>query len=264
MADADRPSMSVSTMLDLERLPTVELDKAHLAEHKIVGSDSRNSRARAFNLLRTRLVNILEGGSPRLVGITSATPAAGKSFISANLAMSLAKVAEGPVVLVDLDLRRGSVAAELGLDATQGGVSDFLQGHATLQDIGVRVAGSPLTVIPTQAVTHDSAELLVGDRFVSLISALRRQAANTIVLCDLPPVFANDDAMLSIGQLDGYILVVDSTETSKAHVHEAMAMLAPGRCLGTVLNRYAGPMFEKYGYGSVAYAKYYDSDRTVD
>ena len=75
----------------------------------------------------------------------------------------------------------------------------------------------------------------------------------------MPPAFANDDAMLSIGHLDGYILVVDSTETSKAHVQEAMSMLAPGRCLGTVLNRYAGRMFDKYGYGSYAYAKYYES-----
>lgn len=259
MADADPTAMPAPPMLDLERLPAVGLDKAHLAEHKIVGSNSRDSRSRAFNLLRTRLVNILEGHSPRLVGLTSATPAAGKSFISTNLAMSLAKVAEGPVILVDLDLRRGSVAAELGLDATRGGVSDYLQGNATLQDIAVRVADLPLTVLPTQVVIHDSAELLVGDRFIDLVGALRRQAANAVVLFDLPPVFANDDAMLSIGQLDGYILIVDSTETSKAHVQEAMAMLAPVRCLGTVLNRYTGRMFEKYGYGSHAYAKYYES-----
>lgn len=258
MADADRPPMPVTSGLDLERLPTVELDRAHLAEHKIVGSNSRDSRSRAFNLLRTRFVNILGGTGPHLVGITSATPAAGKSFISANLAMSLAKVAEGPVILVDLDLRRGSVAAELGLDTTGGGVSDMLQGNATLQNIAVRIADTPLTVVPTQVVTHESAELLVGERFVGLIESLREQPANAIVLFDLPPVFANDDAMLSIGQLDGYVLVVDSTETSKAHVRDAMSMLAPGRCLGTVLNRYTGQMFEKYGYGSSAYAKYYD------
>jgi len=259
MADADPAAVPLPPVLDLERLPTVELDRAHLANHKIVGSNSRDSRSRAFSLLRTRLVNILEGHSPRLVGLTSATPAAGKSFISTNLAMSLAKVSEGPVILVDLDLRRGSVAAELGLDVSRGGVSDYLQGNATLQDIAVRVAELPLTVLPTQVVIHDSAELLVGDRFIGLVSALRRQAANAVVLFDLPPVFANDDAMLSIGQLDGYILIVDSTETSKAHVQEAMAMLAPGQCLGTVLNRYTGRMFEKYGYGSHAYAKYYES-----
>jgi len=260
MADADPAAMQVPPMLELGRVPSVDLSRTHLAEHKIVGFNSRDSRSRAFNLLRTRLVNILgEHRSPRLVGITSATPAAGKSFISTNLAMSLAKVSEGPVILVDLDLRRGSVAAALGLDATRGGVSDFLEGKAKLQDVAVAVNGLPLVVLPTQVVTHETAELLVGDRFIALVDALRQLPGDTIVLVDLPPVFANDDAMLSIGQLDGYILVVDSTETSKAHVSEALAMLAPGRCLGTVLNRYAGRMFEKYGYGSYAYSKYYDS-----
>ena len=259
MADADPTAMPAPAILDFERLPSVELNRIHLAEHKIVGSNTRDSRSRAFNLLRTRLVNTLEGHGPCLIGITSATPAAGKSFISVNLAMSLAKVAEGPIILVDLDLRRGSVATELGLDATRGGVSDFLAGQAKLQDIGVRVEGLPLVVLPTQIVTHESAELLVGERFASLVAALRRQAANALVLFDLPPVFPNDDAMLSIGQLDGFVLVVDSTETSKAHVVEAMSMLAPAKCFGTVLNRYAGRMFEKYGYGSYAYSKYYES-----
>lgn len=260
MAEADPAAMQAPPVLDLGRLPTVELSRAHLADNKIVGFNSRDSRSRAFNLLRTRLVNVLgEHRNPRLVGITSATPAAGKSFISTNLAMSLAKVAEGPVVLVDLDLRRGSVAAALGLDATRGGVSDYLEGDANLQDIAVGVSGLPLVVLPTQVVTRETAELLVGDRFGGLVNALRALPGDTVVLVDLPPVFANDDAMLSIGQLDGYILVVDSTETSKAHVNEAMAMLAPGRCLGTVLNRYAGRMFEKYGYGSYAYSKYYES-----
>jgi protein-tyrosine kinase len=259
MADADPTAMPAPILdLDLGRLPTVALDPAHLSAQRIVGSNSRDSRSRAFNLLRTKLVNTLDGRGPRLIGLTSATPGAGKSYISTNLALSLAKVAEGPVILADLDLRRGSVAAQLGLDATRGGVSNFLRGSIALQDVAVRVDGLPLTVFPTAVVTHESAELLVGDRFLGLVTALRRQAANTIVLFDLPPVFANDDVMLMIGQLDGYILVVDSTETSKAHVQEAMAMLAPGRCLGTVLNRYAGKMFEKYGYGSAAYAKYYE------
>jgi len=257
MADADPSSRTAPPSLDLARLKTTALNREHLAEHKIVGSNSRDSRSRAFNLLRTRLTNVFSGHGPHLVGLTSATPGAGKSFLSVNLAMSLAKVAEELVILVDLDLRRGSVAAELGLEVTHGGVSGLLQGQATLQQIAVRVDGSPLAVLPTDIVTQESAELLVGERFAGMMAALRGQAPSTIVLFDLPPVFANDDAMLSIGSLDGYILVVDSTETSKAHVKEAMSMLDPAKCLGTVLNRYNGAIFDKYGYASEDYGKYY-------
>lgn len=259
MADADPTQGRPYRSLDLDRLPRVALNKRHLAERRIVGLDSRDARSRAFNLLRTRLTGQLEGPGPHLVGITSATPGAGKSFISANLAISLAKVSEGDVVLVDLDLRRGTVATELGLDIRNGGLGNVLRGEKSLQDVGIRIESLPFTVIPAQIVTSQSAELLSGNEYSGLIDALRRLEPSTVVLFDLPPVFANDDAMLSVGRLDGYILVVDSTETSKGHVDEAMSMLSPGKCFGTVLNRYNGRMFEKYGYGSSIYAKYYDS-----
>lgn len=256
MADAD-PATPIVPVLDLDRVPELVLNRAHLAEHKIIGSNERDSRTRAFNLFRTRLMNVLSGRKAHLVGVTSSTPAAGKSFISTNLALSLAKVAEGAVILVDLDLRRGSVAAELGLDVAKGGVGDFLAGKISLQDVAVRVVDSQLIVLPTRVGPHDPAELLVSDKFAELVGALRGQADNTIVIFDLPPVLANDDAMLSIGHLDGYILVVDSRQTSKAHVQEAMDMAGPRKCIGTVLNRYSGQMFEKYGYSSAAYSAYY-------
>jgi Mrp family chromosome partitioning ATPase len=261
VADAD-PACSAANpaALRIDSLPVTKLDRGYLAEHKIVGFNAGDSRSRAFNLLRTRLSKLLPGPAARLIGITSATPAAGKSFISANLALSLAKVAEGPVILVDLDLRRGSVAVELGLEPAHG-VRDFLTGETTLQKVGVRIEGLPLAVLPTNVALRDSAELLSGDRFAELLATLRGQPANTVVLCDLPPVFANDDAMLSIEHLDGYVLVVDSSVTSKAHVQQAMAMLDPAPCIGTVLNRYRGTMIEKYGYGygTGAYGEYYQS-----
>lgn len=259
MAEADPVSMVSPAMLDLSSLPAVELDGVWLAEHKIVGFNSGDSRSRAFNLLRTSLMTLLGGPeAPRLIGITSATPAAGKSYISANLGLSLAKVAEGPVILVDLDLRRGSIATELGLPATRG-VREFLAGEAALREVGLRVEGLPLAILPTEAAPLESAELLAGDNFAKLLGALRAQPPKTVVLFDLPPVFANDDAMLSIKHLDGYILVVDSSETRKAHVQDALAMLSPASCVGTVLNRYRGTVFDKYGYGSGAYGTYYES-----
>lgn len=257
MADADPTPLAKADEFVFDSLPELKLDQRHLMNRKIVGLNSGDRRSRAFNLLRTSLLKRLKGPIPRLVGITSATPAAGKSFLSVNLALSLAKVADGPVILVDLDLHRGSIAEELGLNPRPG-VADFLLGDAGLREIGIRVEGLPLAVLSTKVIAQGSAELLVGDRFIHLVRSLREQPADTVVLVDLPPVFANDDAMLSVGQLDGYILVVDSTQTSKAHVQEAVSLLAPAPCIGTILNRYSGAMFDKYGYGSGAYGKYFE------
>lgn len=259
MADAD--PLYGQEKLELDTLPRMEIDRASLAEHKIVGLNSGDRRSRAFNLLRTNILKLLKVGDiPRLIGITSATPAAGKSFLCTNLALSLAKIADGPVILVDLDLRRGSIGSELSLQSAYG-VRDFLAGTAKLQQIGVRIEGLPLAILPTNRAPDESAELLAGGRFPELLHALRAQPAGTIVLFDLPPVFANDDAMLSIMHLDGYVLVVDSSETSKTHVEEAISMLSPAPCIGTILNRYKGRMFDKYdyGYGGDVYGKYYET-----
>lgn len=242
--------------LDLSAVPQVQLDPEIIAAHNIVGFDSRDKRSRPFNLMRTQLMKRMSEEGARLVGITSATPAAGKSFLSVNLAASLSRLQQGTTVLVDLDLRRGCVAEELGLQFDKG-VSDFLSGAASLSDLGVRIEGSDLVIIPTHTASSDSAEAIAGPRFEQLIAALRDQDSQCVVIFDLPPVFANDDAALTLGLLDGYVIVVDSGKTSKRQLTDAIAMLDPVPCLGAVLNRYAGGILDTYGYGSSYYDGYY-------
>jgi protein-tyrosine kinase len=256
MAEAD-PTPPGAASLRLEEFRTAALDKAHLATHKIVGLNSADGRSRAFNLLRTRFAKSVEDAGAQLIGITSPTPAAGKSFLSVNLALSLAKVAAGAIYLVDLDLRRASVAEELGLEA-EAGINDYLAGQVqSLEQIGISIDGLPLVVFPTHRVDTDSAELLSSPNFDRLLQAFRNRSSGTIVLFDLPPAFASDDAMISIDKMDGYLLVVDSTVTNKSHILDSLAMFEPKPCLGTVLNRFLGGMLDTYGYGSGAYGKYY-------
>ena len=69
------------------------------------------------------------------------------------------------------------------------------------------------------------------------------------MICDLPPVFANDDTMMSMQYLDAYVLVVDHGMTTSRQVEEAVRLLDPVPCLGTVLNRYQGGFADPYGYG---------------
>lgn len=247
----------------LADLPIFEPDPTTLDRHAVVGFDSRDSRARPFNLLRTQVAKRIAARKASIVGITSATPNAGKSFLSLNLAAALSRVAEQTVYLVDLDLRRGSVAEELGMKP-EIGVSDFLDGSTDdLGSLGWRVGESGLAVFPTRAMAGHSAELLSGDRFALLVETFRKIAGNAIILCDMPPAFANDDTMIAMQKLDGYIMVVDSGHTTRRQVQDTMEMLQPAPCLGAVLNRYNGGIMETYGYGygygygSKAYDAYY-------
>lgn len=254
MADIDPTTLSDPARA-LANYPVIALERSQMALH--VGFDGRDIRSRPFKLLRTQLAKLLAGRGARLIGITSTAPAAGKSFLSLNLAASLAQVAEHPVYLVDLDLRRASLAEQLGLTVNTG-VDAFLRAEAQeLVDIGHRVEGLPLVVFPTKQVDTRSEEHLAGPQFSRLVQLLRQQSDGGIVLFDLPPVFASDDAMICIEALDGYVMIVDSGRTSRRQLTEAIEMLRPSPLLGSVLNRYKGGLLDTYGYYSHAYDRYY-------
>lgn len=257
MAEADPTLPSLSNMQS-DHPSGLRLDKAYLRSRHIVGHLGNDSRSRPFNLWRTRLVKEADERGARLIGLTSPTPAAGKSYLALNLAASLARLGERPIVLVDLDLRRASLADLLDLDI-EAGVGDFLSGDiARLQDIGWVVNDLPLTLYPTRAVHSDSAELISRESFSVLLELLRNQAPNALVLFDLAPVFASDDTMIAVESLDGYMLVAEAGRTNRSQVAESLEMLQPTPCLGTVLNRYQGGMLDSYGYGSSAYERYYE------
>ena len=260
MTTAVAQSIAGQLPMTLANLPVFTPDSSVLSEQLIVGLDSRDSRSRAFNLLRTTLAKRMKEQGHRLIGITSATPSAGKSFLSLNLATSMSKVAEEFVVLVDLDLRRASIAEGVGMQVKRG-VSDYLTGEVSnLSLIGSRIEDTQLVLFPTKRVAKHTAELLSGPNFGKLIADLRQDTGNAFIFFDLPPAFANDDAMLILEQLDAYVMVVDSGKTNAKQVQEVLAMLDPVPCIGTVLNRYNGGFADNYGYGygSSAYAKYYD------
>ncbi len=232
-----------------ETLTQFTPDREVLEQNAIVGFASRDLRARPFALLRSQIQRRLTRHHARLIGVTSATPAAGKSFVALNLASALARVNDAPVYLIDLDLRRGTVAAGLGFDCDHG-ISDVLAGtQAGLSGVGRRIEGTNLAVYPTRLLEEGSSELLSGERFASLVAGLRALPPETIMVCDLPPVFAGDDAMITIEKLDGYVLVVDSGQTTTRQVTQAIQLLEPMPCLGTILNRYRGGFGDAYGYG---------------
>lgn len=233
----------------LDTAPAIAIPEDTRERNRLVGFESHDERARAFNLLRSQMFKDTAEQSMQLVGVTSATPSAGKSFVSLNLAAALSKITDRQVLICDFDLRRGSV-----LDALEArvehDVSEYLRGELPdWQSAVFRIEGSDLYVLPCIQRMRGSGELLTSQRFDELIAALRALPPEIMVVCDLPPVFASDDALLTAAHLDGYILVVEYGRNTESQVRESMAMLSPTPCLGTILNRYRGGLFDTYGYG---------------
>ncbi len=244
IAIAARPLVSPG-----DALPTLELSADALDARGIVGFSSRDSRARPYHLMRAQLLKLMARNNWRMIGVTSATPGAGKTFTSVNLAASLAPTAESTVMLCDLDLRRGSIREVLRIEP-EAGLSDYLDGTVEdPRDVALRVNDTHLAVIPTVPGGASSSELLSGPRFKSFMARLRAMGEGTRVVCDLPPVFANDDAILCMQELDAYLLVVDHGISTASQIEETIRLLDPVPCAGTVLNRYKGGFADPYGYG---------------
>lgn len=234
----------------------------NLRESGIYGFDSKDIRSRPFTLLRAQVLRIARARGWKIIGVTSPTPKVGKSFVASNLAAALARTPELHTYLFDFDLRRSTIARNFKLSG-EVGLSHFLDGTITdLREVAKTIANEHLTIFPSFPNGAASDELVSSARMDALIAAMRQLPENTLCLCDLPPVFANDDAVVISQKIDAYLMIVEDGITTRKEVRDSFRLLSPAPCIGTVLNRYdAGLIGGDYGYGygqNKRYGGYYD------
>lgn len=228
------------------------------------GFDSRNASSRSFNLIRSKLVGLRRERGWRMLGIVSAAPNVGKSFVSANLSAALSRDPRFQTYLLDLDLRRGTIREIFGIE-TEGGIVEYLEqpGPGELLS-GFIPQGQDLIIIPSMAGLVASAELLASERATALFDAMRESDERNFFICDLPPVFANDDAAIIMESLDGYLIVAQDGKTTQREIAATVDMLGHERLAGVVLNKYRGGLVSE-GYGiEERYASEYYASREDD
>lgn len=218
----------------------------------IYGFDSLDPRSRSFNLIRAKLLEMQATRGWRLVGVVSATPNVGKSFIAANVAASLSRSPRHQTFVVDLDLRRASLSTLFGIQPEYG-VRKYLEEDkpSALPQV-YSLEGERLLVMPTQSGPIHSAELLACDNAQILFRSMRVSGESQLFIVDLPPVFANDDAVAALGRLDSYILVAEEGKTKQREILDSVALLGRERLAGVILNKYRGGVISE-GYGVESY-----------
>lgn len=97
-----------------ERFRSVTLDPRHLARRRLISAGREDPAYVTFDVLRTRLLQALKARGWSRVAITSPTKGCGKTFVSSNLAFSLARTSRR-IALMDMDLRIPSLATVLGV-----------------------------------------------------------------------------------------------------------------------------------------------------
>jgi protein-tyrosine kinase len=170
----------------------------------------------------------------KVVALTSALPGEGKTVTAVNLALVAARAnPDSRVILVDADLRRGKVAALLGL-RPKPGLSELLSGEIDSPDVVRRFASNRLAVLPAGGVPEEPTPLLAGARMKGLLKRLREGFDEVYI--DLPPALPFADAGVLSVQSDGVLLVVRASVTPHRRVAQALDHLGGAPVMGCVLN----------------------------
>lgn len=196
---------------------------------------ARFAVSEALRSLRTNLQFMDVDNPPRSIVVTSPVPSDGKSTIACNLAAALSASGK-PVVLVDGDLRRSTVAKTMGLPGGAG-LSDVLSGRAEIADVLQRTPQyDNLFVLTAGSTPPNPSEVLGSDRMHRLIQDLAEHAT---VIIDAPPLLPVTDGAVLTHQADGALVVVSLGRTTYDLLEKALDTIskAGGRALGVVLNK---------------------------
>lgn len=239
-----------------------EVSEEALAAQNVYGFRRADPRARAFKLLRSQIAKRGADDGLAVIGVTSAAPGVGKSFVASNLAAALSRIALADVYLIDLDLHRPALATRFGLtkDEHSAGVHDFLAGDVPdLKSVARRINDNRLVAVPGFRNEMATGEMLTGAHGKRLFEAMRAMPAGSMVIVDMPPIFADDDAVIIGRQVDGVLLVIEDGRTTAKQARDTVRVLQPTPLIGTVLNRYRNQLLaDDYGYGySYGYGAYY-------
>jgi succinoglycan biosynthesis transport protein ExoP len=212
----------------------------------------RSPLAEASYNLRTSIMFSIAGGAPGIIMLTSPSPDEGKSVTAVNLAASLAMHGTR-VVLMDADLRNPAVHGMVGCPP-QPGLSNFLAGYASKDEILATTKNPNLHVIPAGMIPPEPVKLLSSERLINLLGELHADFDH--ILIDTPPILLFADARIIASVADGVVLVARQGATRKDSFRLSLQYLRQLRTpvLGSVLTMVNGNGLGGYGYG---YKKYY-------
>lgn len=206
--------------------PTPEQRLVTLAEPNSPGAEM-------FRVLSTRLAHMQRKRSLRKLVVTSAVGDEGKSVVSANLALVLAKRAGERTLLIEADLRRPSAAALFSSSPLKG-ISHWADGKLAVEDVIYQVSGLPLWFLPAGHALDQPHPLLESERFAELVQTL--SVAFDWVVIDATPMLPMADAASLARLSDGVLVVVREGVTRRKILNKALETIEPGKLLGMVLN----------------------------
>ncbi|WP_213254947.1 CpsD/CapB family tyrosine-protein kinase [Bradyrhizobium sp. sBnM-33] len=226
----------------------VRLSADHLEANRIVAYGTSSPNGRYYDMLRTQVLQEMDKKSWQFLAVTSPTSGCGKTVTACNLALSISRLPERSVLLVDLDLHRPAVANYLGMEGN-GGVLNVLEGRTPLSSavLQARIGPNSLLVLPG-SVSSNSSEWMASQTMGALLQTIKRDFRSRIVIFDLPPMLLGDDVISILPRLDATLLVAGVGSTSISDIKECQKHLQGSRVVRVVVNKVTESVGSYYGY----------------
>jgi len=258
LVDDSSPKHIESTLAHTNN-DVLQLDKPELEKRGFLIDDgTRKSIKDEFRQIKRKFLNNAFGAASKtlknsnLVMVSSSKPNEGKTFVSINLALSIALEQDKTVLLIDADVLRPSLNRELGFKQAPGLIEYLLGQKNDISEIMYSTNIDKLKIIPAGEPHHLSNELLASDRMVSLASELAERYPDRVVIFDCPPLIGVTETLVLANLMGQALVVVEESKTLIADIKKATENLNEDLALGLVLNkaiRSHQDMYGYYGYG---------------
>lgn len=211
-------------------LPRTENDDRRLVAHL------PGLQASQFDILRTKVLTELRKNGWRRVAITSPTEHCGKTTTACNLAVAIARQGDLRVALFDLDLRRPAVARIFGA-TPPADIADLISRKVEFAQQAVRLDAN-LAISMALAPHADPTRLIAGKRIGEVVDEVEATFAPDVMIFDLPPILASDDASAFLRNVDCAILMAQAEKSTVKQIDiSEREIAAQTNVLGVVLNQ---------------------------
>ena len=242
MAQAD-----LSTGVRYTMTKMVEVSQQTLLKNRIISALPEHKYKDSYRMLRTRVLQTMRNNGWTTIAVSGPASGCGKTLTAINLAVSLAMELTHTVLLVDCDLRKPTVHRYFDYEPELG-LSDYLTSDVPLHQLLFSPCIDRLVVLPGRSALSNSAEMLRSPRMITLVNELKTRYPDRLIVFDLPPILAADDALAFSPYTDCMLMVAESGGTKKDDLQRACEIVRNTPLVGTVLNKSVTPS-AGYGYG---------------
>jgi capsular exopolysaccharide synthesis family protein len=210
--------------------------EAGLEEHLVSLLAPTSFEAEQYRALRHQIEQLHKSADLSVVAISSPSAADGKTTTAINLAGALAQAPDARVLLIDGDLRGGTLAARLGFDERGGlGLADaILDANLPLEAVTQVRPSLNLSVLPAGRIPSAPYEVLKSPRVGELLAEARKRY--DYIVLDTPPLVSFPDCRVIGKWVDGLLIVVAAHRTARKLLEEALHLTEPAKIVGFIFN----------------------------